>query len=99
MEELQGLSKEVNDEIVALGFQPIHKAVDISGHGLLLLRWYRRRQGNRPLENDPAVSRVRSRLLAECADAPCRRAPDGGRYSGNRDHPRVDGERRRQQVP
>ena len=28
MEELQGLSKEVNDEIVALGFQPIHKAVD-----------------------------------------------------------------------
>lgn len=28
MEELQGLSKEVNDEIVALGFQPIHKAID-----------------------------------------------------------------------
>lgn len=28
MEESLGLSKEVNDEIIALGFQPIHKAVD-----------------------------------------------------------------------
>ena len=51
-----------------------------SGHG--------RHQGGRPVENDPAVSRLGSRVLAERCDPLCRHHAGDSRPGRNRDHPR-----------